>query len=347
MDIWDKLEGEAITLVYHKLYELFRHHGTVIVLSRLLYWFKPMSNGKSRLKVERNGKKWYRCPRRQIAMDCKLSPKVFRLAQQKLVDAGILEVASWFEDKEKCHNYHINLSALEALLDGKVNCPFGHFIPKVNCPFGHFCKPHLYNVFKTYKKDLHARVKTKQKPSKENSISLPILEEKKEIKKFSLPDLEKGKNKTMPTAQEVLTAFKEKKESKTTITGSQDSLALTWVKEVSGITGNFCPPLTMKEKGMLGRVAKAIGKEKALKALQEALRDWLAFTHRVKVNKGLKTAPAIPTVPYFTTHYATLFTSVSDSFSGSTFQEKTEEEKRLEEELLNSWNEGKKSWPMS
>lgn len=335
MELWDKLDEGAVTLVYHRLYDVFSHHGTVIVLSRLLYWFKPMKNGKSRLKVEREGKRWYRCPRSQIAIDCKISPKVFRLAQKKLIDAGILEVQSWFDRGEKCHHYTLNLPVLEALLDGKttlseqvLNCPLGQNTGGLNCPSGQFTAPPLYKGIKTCIEDLPAHGENTQNTGKgkdkDCGSTLPMNVESEKIEGV----------KAMATAHEILAA-KEKKESVTTIKGTQDTMALRWVKEVHGVTGEFCPPLTMKEKGMLGRVAKSIGKEKALTALQQAIRDWLTFTHRVKNSKGVQTAPAAPSIGFFVQHYGVLFAQTLPAESFSMFKTKTQAEIDAE---IDAWN---------
>ena len=140
---------------------------------------------------------------------------------------------------------------------------------------------------------------------------------------------------SMATAKDILAA----KESKTTIKGSQDTMALKWVKEVSGVTGEFCPGLTMKEKGMLGQVAKAVGKEKALEALQRAIRDWLTFTHTVKNSKGIQTAPAAPSIPFFVQHYGVLLASPKQVEAVAMPAHQTPEEL---DSFIDAWNAKKK-----
>lgn len=76
------------------------------------------------------------------------------------------------------------------------------------------------------------------------------------------------------------------------------ALELTWIKAVSGVTGKYVAPLTMKEIGLLTHIRKKCPPGKAADVIQHAVENWIAFVKRVEAEAGIKTTPSEPKLTF-------------------------------------------------
>lgn len=102
-----------------------------------------------------------------------------------------------------------------------------------------------------------------------------------------------------------------------------DALHLRWKKEYAGVYGEFHGEMTMADKGKLGRIAKAVGKEKALEVISWAVRDWQKFAIKAKDQKGLGGVPERPVVGFLLQHYAVALEGLAEASTVPTMSDGT------------------------
>lgn len=79
-------------------------------------------------------------------------------------------------------------------------------------------------------------------------------------------------------------------------------LETLWKQLVHAETEEFVPPLTMKQKGQIGLIAKG-AKDQAGPLIGYAVKNWLNFVWKVQLDKGITTEPKKPNLDYLTKHW--------------------------------------------
>lgn len=86
---------------------------------------------------------------------------------------------------------------------------------------------------------------------------------------------------------------------------AKQALHQLWVQTLAAETGQYVAPLTLKAIGQLKQFAAKCPEGKAPAVLKHAIQHWIVFCKQVEHDKGLKTTPAVPNVPFLLTHAQT------------------------------------------
>ena len=287
---------------------------TALLLSQLVYWFKPTKSGKSKLSIFRDGKLWLAKSHEQWMEECGLTPKMCRFAAKELQQAGLIEVRVWKFGGAPINHYWLDTEALLQLIAFHFPDSVSDLKSQSNVTSGH------YGVLPegTMDSDLKAPSLYTETTAESTStttctVGTPAPQEYGE-EIFPQEGLE-GCNvinlkPTKPlapklagkTASEVVANLKLSKSD--TIATKGVPLKMLWVKEYAGVYGKCFEDVTQADAGKLGRISKAIGKEKAEAVIRFTVRDWQKFGEKVKGQKGLGGYPLRPAIGFLLQHYA-------------------------------------------
>lgn len=329
---------------------------SAILLSQLVYWFKPGKNGKPKLTIVREGRYWLAKTRTEWFEECGLTLKMYRNAISDLVDLGLVEVRHWKFGNDRTSHYWLDLGALASLLEfhgfskspklapcAQKALPDEPFGPVPMSPLGPseyalsahpiYTETTTENTTKiTYTVQQAALGNAGGEVSnfelEEGTENMAIIKTSKSLAANALSN---------QTAAEMIKGFAEKKESASEVS---EALHLRWKKEYSGVYGDFHGELTMADKGKLGRIAKAIGKEKALGVITWAVRDWQKFAFIAKDQKGLVGAPERPVIGFLLQHYGVALGALTETFKGTTVSKGTPPLKKQEGETVSNEPKG-------
>lgn len=321
MDFWE-LESQLRSVALRQEYVVITGGlAPAILLSQLVYWFKPGKNGKPKLTIIREGKYWLAKSRSDWFNECGLSLKMYKGAIVELVELGLVELRHWKFGNDRTSHYWLDTGALAALLEFHG---FGGTMQSI-ANSGWPQKAHLDGTI--------GIIPMAQKgPSECDLLAHPIYTEttaentaeitytvQQAALGFAgagiLNGFEEGTENMVTIlaskaltsasnagkkADEVLAGMKAKKES---AADTSDALRMRWIKEYAGVYGKFDGHVTVADKGKLGRLAKLVGKEKALALITHAVREWQKFAIMARDQKGLGGSPERPVIGFLLQHY--------------------------------------------
>ena len=359
MDFWE-LESQLRSVALRQEYVVITGGlAPAILLSQLVYWFKPGKNGKPKLTIIREGKYWLAKSRSDWFNECGLSLKMYKGAIVELVELGLVELRHWKFGNDRTSHYWLDTGALAALLEFHG---FGGTMQSI-ANSGWPQKAHLDGTI--------GIIPMAQKgPSECDLLAHPIYTETTAentakitytVQQAALGNagggvshfgLEEGTENMVTlkaskqlavakyagqTAGEMLKGMITKKESASDVS---DALHLRWKKEYGGVYGEFHGEVTMADKGKLGRIAKAIGKEKALEVITWVVRDWQKFAFAAKDQKGLAGAPERPVIGFLLQHYGVALEALTEASKVPTMADGTPYFKVQEEGWGTGWQSG-------
>ena len=116
-----------------------------VLLSQIIFWFLPNQEGKTKLRVEKEGELWLAKEREDWWDECRISVKQFDRAISLLQEKNLVEKRIFMFNSKPTVHLRLNLSTLtkylsekiqgEAEQGGKTLLPKGE---KRNCPKGKF-----------------------------------------------------------------------------------------------------------------------------------------------------------------------------------------------------------------
>ncbi|MEK4416476.1 conserved phage C-terminal domain-containing protein [Bacillus sp. FSL K6-0268] len=102
-----------------------------ILLGQIVYWYLPNEQGKSKLKVKKNGEFWLAKSREDWGDEIRITPKQYDRAIKKLIEKGFVTVQKFKFNGAPTHHIQLNISELNQRV--KSILTFGE-IP--NAPLG-------------------------------------------------------------------------------------------------------------------------------------------------------------------------------------------------------------------
>lgn len=316
MDFWE-LESQLQPVLLRREYvEITGGLAPAILLSQLVFWFKPGKSGKPKLTIIREGKFWLAKTRNDWFEECGLTLKMYRNAIAELMELGLVEVRYWKFGNDKTSHYWLDTGALASLLEfhGFTKPPECALLALPDEPYGHDpmsplgtpgCALKAAPLYTETTAENTAEITNTVQHAAQGiaGVGLSQIEVEEGLTEMVVQAKQAGK-----TAAEVIAGIK-----KGSGAAVGDALHLRWKKEYAGVYGEFHGEMTMADKGKLGRIAKAVGKEKALEVISWAVRDWQKFALKAKDQKGLGGVPERPVVGFLLQHYAVALESLTEA----------------------------------
>lgn len=267
---------------------------TALILSQIVYWFRPGKNGKPKLSVEREGKWWLAKSHKDWEQECGVSRKQLARALGILEEKGLIVVELHRFNGSPTSHVGLKVDALLSVLL-QHDCDLSAQSDATKGNNGLCSKGTLHQ---------HLSAQTLGKTTTETTAEITTSTESQ----ATADALENTGVLEMATAVEVLEQFK----SKPLKAGDKESLTVKWKKEYAGMYTGFAPGLTLKEVGQLSQVGKKVGKEAALKCIEFVVRDWQGFTWTARADKGLATVPEKPVIGFLLSHLNTAMSMLVD-----------------------------------
>ena len=335
MSFWTRESQFQPILLRREYVEITAGLASAILLSQLVYWFKPSKGGKTKLTIIREGRYWLAKTKDDWHRECGLTPRGYRTAIAELTESGVVETRLWKFGGRPVTHYWLDVERLDALIQfhdpgfvadesDSVDSvdPTQSTLSIWHTPPCHFdtmesdvSTPSLYTEITA--ENTAKITSTVQQAALGNAGvgSLNGFEEGTE----NMVTMKASKQLAVAkyagqTAGEMLKGMMTKKESASDVS---DALHLRWKKEYGGVYGEFHGEVTMADKGKLGHIAKAIGKEKALEVVSWAVRDWQKYAARVRDQKGLAGVPERPVIGFLLMHYGVALEAMTEKSSDS------------------------------
>lgn len=247
---------------------------TGLLLSQLVYWFKPGKTGKSKLTIVRDGRRWLAKSREDMCAETGLTLKQYKRAITVLIDLELVQVERHlFAGKV---TPHIWLDTERLALAGQTIGPKGTNPIDAKGPIGWDHKdqscvvplgPTITESKNTKNKDydMHASVLTEQGQESDMKAS-DVLAQKKG---GQFPDTSGGN-------------------------------AMRWKARMSTEYG-FQKDLTLKDRAMIKQLMKSAG-EKTPELIDYVLQHWMKFASYVKQQAGFSTVPLSPSLGFVVKH---------------------------------------------
>lgn len=275
-----KFRGVALRLEY---FDYFKDITVAIFLSQLHYWYMPDRNGKSKLRVQKNGK-WYLVKSYlEWYNETRLSQKQVTRALTILRDSGVLEVTVMrFNGLTTNHITAINVVGNIPLQDGSFLLPEStsgsfHFLPQGDSGIYLKSTPITESTAETTTESILVT----EKPSLLNPPQ----------------NTENGDSMKGPTTtNQLLKMVKEEKAGTPPVALKSADLKRLWKKTVEGYTANF----TKKEEGQFNHLFTRL--LDSANVMVYVLENWVEFTNHVEITAGLKNSPLKPRIDFLLLH---------------------------------------------
>lgn len=192
---------------------------TGLMLSQIAYWFRPSKNGKSKLKIERDGKVWLAKSKKDWLEECAISERQCRRAIKLLVEKGFVQTQIWKFAGVPTTHFWLDVDALAAAVAERTN----QSVPNVQI--------HLYETDSSITETTTGMEELKalaQAPAANNVLKFPIKPMGDQMK-----------------AGDVLASMK-----------GPSTAAAQWLKHQAAETGYS--QLTLKQKGQLKMLAQKV-----------------------------------------------------------------------------------------
>jgi hypothetical protein len=254
---------------------------SAILLCQLLFWFKPTSDGKSKLTIERDGKEWLAKSWDLLREETALTERQLRAGLRLLKDRGVLLTTVYQFKGAPTTHLHLDVACLYEWICTPSS-------ESIRTPSSE-CISEAYSTAKTTAvlacEDPHAKTPTFDHLSK------------------SLQEEDQGSAKViqMPTAKDILEKIKTAKQENKITGGKQGVhwLAMRWKQKLALLSDEFVKGLTQQEVGQLKAFMVAVGGVQIAKEIIDfILPMWGEFAFEAKASYGLSTAPDKPVVGF-------------------------------------------------
>lgn len=295
---------------------------SAILLSQLVYWFKPAKNGKPKLTIIREGRYWLAKTKDEWHRECGLTPRGYRTAIAELTESGVVETRLWKFGGRPVTHYWLDVERLDALIqfhdpgfvdDGADIAEWAQSIVSLchdqPCHFDTLdsgVSSHSYYT-ETTAENTAETTGTVQLAAQGIQAGVPSDEHEGVQDMTKVVGAAKFAGKT---AADVLAKAKG-----SSMAAQGDTLIIRWKKEYSGVYGEFFGTPTAADVGKLGRIGKAVGVEKALEIVSWAVRDWQKYAARVRDQKGLAGVPERPVIGFLLMHYGVALEAMTEKAS--------------------------------
>lgn len=261
-------------VLYLDFLDLLDDHLAALVASRIYWWCcVPGKNGKSKLRVYKDGQWWLAKSRTDWEAELNMSPKQVSRVMDVLERHQLVQtMVTMFNGKPTTHIRYVGQIDPENRLSDKQQVSVLD-IPKVPIGINESASGHKRKCLKDVSITCNTTGSTNMNSIKRVASSTPV------------------------TAAEMLKQFKQKDSPASGVMG----LKLGWKKNQPETLG-FQKELTAKEVGQLKHVHKALG-DQAQGVMVWALANWSTFAAEVGALKGLAGVPSIPHVGFFSAHY--------------------------------------------
>lgn len=273
-----------------------------VLLSQILYWFRPDAQGKTKVKVKQDGKVWVAKHRKEMMEETGLTLWEYKQSIALLVKLGLIQYKRFgFAGKVTPHIW-LDVPAMVHWLesDQSIGCnptnPLGGNLP---IPLDHWVESDQSNteITITEIKDIEYLQGQAQKPQTQNIGDVEMGNAKQELEK---------KASAMPATYEAL-----------------------WKKEIGGLTGNYVKGLIGKEKGQLKQIVKVLEEAKMPVSLgiTWTVRNWTLFCHNVKKYDGiLGYYPSVPQLGFLLVHVTVLIYILQSIAKGNELEKEVPKE---------------------
>lgn len=290
-----------------------------LLLSQILYWFKPSKSGKSKLRVVHDGRRWLAKGRSDWKAEIGLSAKQYDRAIKKLVAAGLVQVVNrMFGGKVMPHIWLDAMAASTKLAELMASEPVvgapeaqedqPTIFPNEENPFCPNGKTHLPDSGKPLQKTTAetTTVIVAGGPAGAPASSVLDLEWVLQDPKWAEQQLKTSftANWWKMKAREILAARDGGLRAKDIGNGVR-ALEMLWKKRLSTEFPGYVKALTKQETGQLRLFVQKVG-EQSGEALDYALTHWMTFAAVAAADAGLGTYPHKPHVGFVLAHYGTL-----------------------------------------
>lgn len=239
---------------------------TGILLSQIVYWFRPSTQGTSKLSIFREGRWWVAKTQVEWCQETRISRKQYLRALQILLSKQIVVKRLWrFKGAPTLHlslNLEVLLSLVQALPEFKVE-PDDPIVPIGENPL-----------------------------SQEGKIHLPVMGQS-----CITENTEESTTEIKAQAQGAdLTSLKEILETKAK--NSEANLEAVWKASVAAEFGGFQKPFTAKERGQLKAMKTWLVEQKQDPAVvvKQLIARWVVTANEVRSALGLANCPSKPVI---------------------------------------------------
>ena len=132
-----------------------------ILLSQIVYWYMPNEQGKSKLRVKKNGEFWLAKSREDWKDEIRITPKQYERAIKILISKGLVEVQKFKFNGAPTN--HIKLNISEVTQRVKSILTFGE---NPNSPLGEIELTERVNSLTEITTETTTKITTKEKPSR-------------------------------------------------------------------------------------------------------------------------------------------------------------------------------------
>ncbi len=251
---------------------------TAAVLGQIAYWFAPSKNGKSKLRVRRDGMFWLAKSAADWSLELGITQKQAYRSIRVLKSKGLIQT--------KVMKFAGSPTTHIRLTDE------GHKV--VNCHSGDFHVTAEVNSFAPQGKSLTET--TTENTTELNPAGKPA-------GKIQTKDM--GEDKSNEEGKEKEKVEKQKKLVDSTNYKNESALAKLWRDRMLSLHPGFQKELTKKEYGQLKQFRSKVG-DQAIAALEYALTNWSTLAWEVTVWHLAKSSPITPMVGFLLQHHNVL-----------------------------------------
>lgn len=276
--IWDDAKDSGGVYVRPLYVRLAGDLVSGVLLSQLAYWCAPDKNGKTKLKVQFEGRYWLAKARDELCAECGMTVDQYRRAIRVLQDKGFVDVRiKLFAGKTTPHyalNFDVLQTAASAAIEGSSLNHLGHNPPTAQ---GVIPQPCLGANAPTITESEKGQEQTTDKHSSGEPVSRasPLTE-----------------GTLMATAAELLA-----KKSVPRWDNTPGGNAMRWQSRLATAYDCFQKPLTNKDRGMIKSLTESWG-SRAPEIFDLAAGKWDSVMNYVKEHLGHKSGPKSPDLGY-------------------------------------------------
>ncbi len=121
---WERRTRDAID-VKRAYIEMAGDAATGLLLSQIVYYYLPASDGSSKLRIEQDGHLWIAKRRKDWWAECRLRPKQADRAIAKLKGLGLVETATYQFHSIPTQHIRLNMAVFLDLLGGTFDAELG------------------------------------------------------------------------------------------------------------------------------------------------------------------------------------------------------------------------------
>lgn len=253
------------------------------LLAQVHYWSLPSANGKSKLRVKRDGHLWVAKTREEWCRETGLTLKQYKRAIAILKAKGLVESRVMKFGPNTVTHLRLRAEAFDASL-AFVR---GIDVEAPNGPTGWSQTAQLDGPFGTTPYTVTTTGTTTESTCEKPGAVSDHAE--------TGPQPPGKGNQGEMNLTEVLKKAEEKKYGDS----SKVSLASLWQRRISALHGSFQPPLTGKTLGQLKQLRVKIGDAaEATKVLDWAFDNWWQFTKKAEAMYNLTGVPTTPVIGF-------------------------------------------------